>query len=81
LIPDDFDQAATSFVTEAVSAGPLEPIITVSSADLSWVRAPLVLVVLELPNPDPQALRARAATMASPVPALQRMMRLCMSFS
>ncbi|GAB3393968.1 hypothetical protein GCM10027568_23750 [Humibacter soli] len=75
-MPEDFDQSDTALVTAVVSAGPLEPINTVSGF-FDDESAPLVDVLLPLPNPEPQALRAKAVATASAADASHRV-RLCM---
>jgi hypothetical protein len=73
-VPEDFDQDATADFTAAVSASPLEPIITVSAL-FDEVSDPLV--ELPLLNPEPQALRASAVVTASAPDASHRVRR-CM---
>jgi hypothetical protein len=73
------DQAATSAVTAAVSAGPLEPISTVSAFFDEVSLLLLEVVLLPLLKPDPHALSATAPARARAPAASQRVRRCIFS--
>jgi hypothetical protein len=76
FVPELPAQSDTADLTAAVSASPLEPIITVSGLLLD-VSLPLV-ESLPLPlKPDPHALRVRAAVTATAPPMSQRVLLRC----
>jgi hypothetical protein len=76
-VPELFDQDDTADVTADVSAGPLDPIRTVS-AFFDEVSLPLELVLVPLLNPVPQALSATIPARAR-VPAASQRLRRCIS--
>ncbi|GMA23090.1 hypothetical protein GCM10025864_08490 [Luteimicrobium album] len=90
LVPDDADQSETAFFTAVASASPLEPIMTVRalSDDVRFavevappVLPPVVSSFPLNPDPDPQALRARAAVAATAQPPSQREVLRCIVVS